>query len=86
MDKKNNVPEEKQPRFNKETLETMRETLDIEAGKIPSNENGQPKFNKETEDAIQEARDIAAGKIQTKAYHSVEEFVADMDAMEDEEE
>ena len=45
----------------------------------------QPRYNAETEAAIQEARDIRAGKIKTKAYKSVAEMNADIDADMDEE-
>ena len=43
----------------------------------------QPRYNAETEAAIQEAKDIIAGKIFAKAYSSVAEMNADLDAEDD---
>ena len=42
----------------------------------------QPRFNAETEAAMREARDISAGRLPAKRYHSVEEFLGDLDADE----
>lgn len=41
-----------------------------------------PRFNAETEAAMEEARGISAGRIPAKRYHSVEEFLEDVDADE----
>ena len=41
----------------------------------------QPHYNAETEAAIQEARDIMAGKVHVKAFKSVAEMNADIDAV-----
>ena len=45
---------------------------------------GYPKPNEETLAAMQEAEDIASGKISGKVYHSVEEFMAELDAEDNE--
>ncbi len=42
----------------------------------------QPRFNAETEAAMREARDISVGRLPAKRYHSVEEFLEDLDADE----
>ena len=39
-----------------------------------------PRFNQETEAALKEADDIAEGRVEAKAYHSVEELFAELDA------
>ena len=39
-----------------------------------------PRFNQETEAALKEADDIAEGRVEAKAYHSLEELFAELDA------
>ena len=39
-----------------------------------------PRFNQETEAALKETDDIAEGRVEAKAYHSVEELFAELDA------
>ena len=39
-----------------------------------------PRSNQETEAALKEADDIAEGRVEAKAYHSVEELFAELDA------
>ncbi|MDR1640223.1 MAG: type II toxin-antitoxin system RelB/DinJ family antitoxin [Clostridiales bacterium] len=43
-------------------------------------------YNQETLDALQEADDIISGKVQAKAYTSLEEMHADIDALYDDDE
>jgi DNA-damage-inducible protein J len=40
------------------------------------------RYNQETLDAVQEARDIMSGKIRAKAYSSIADMRADIDAMD----